>query len=101
VDVLEVSRGVLVRCLRPDRETAGGVVEACAEATSVSAEDTLKRVAIGLAAEARRTVPVAFITRDKHVFKAGGARICTTTSRTMARRICNALNQYVPGERGY
>ncbi len=46
-------------------------------------------------------MPVAFVTRDKHVFKAGGARICTTTSRTMARRICNALNQYVPGDRGY
>jgi len=44
---------------------------------------------------------VAFVSRDKHVFKAGGARVCTTTSRTMARRICNALNQYVPGERGY
>jgi len=48
-----------------------------------------------------KPLPTAFVSRDKHVFKAGGARICTTTSRTMARRISNALNQYVPGDRGY
>jgi hypothetical protein len=43
----------------------------------------------------------AFVYRDCHVFRAGGARVCTTTSHTMARRICNALNHYTPNDRGY
>ena len=43
----------------------------------------------------------AFVYRDCHVFRSGGARVCTTTSRTMARRIANALNQYTPGNRGF
>lgn len=65
--------------------------------------DTLRPTVPGfpLQTDRRRAAPASFVSRDKHVFKAGGARICTTTSRTMARRISNALNQYVPGERGY
>ena len=42
-----------------------------------------------------------FVYRDVHVFRAGGGRVCTTTSRTMARRICNALNTYTPNSRGF
>jgi hypothetical protein len=42
-----------------------------------------------------------FVYRDVHVFRNGGGRVCTTTSHTMARRICNALNAYTPNDRGY
>jgi len=43
----------------------------------------------------------AFVSRKMHVFRAGGGRVCTAVSKTMARRISNALNQYIPGDRGY
>jgi len=42
-----------------------------------------------------------FTYRDCVVIRIGGAIVCTTTSRTMARRISNALNHYTPNDRGY
>jgi len=47
------------------------------------------------------TVRETFTYRDCVVIRIGGAIVCTTTSRTMARRIANALNQYTPGNRGF
>ena len=44
---------------------------------------------------------LSFVSRKVHVFRAGGGRVCTAVSKTMARRISNALNQYIPGDRGY
>lgn len=63
--------------------------------------NTLAPIAVpDLLSEADRRRP-RFVCRDLHVFRAGGIRVCTTTSRTMARRICNALNNYTPNDRGY
>jgi len=45
-----------------------------------------------------------FMARDLLVIRIAGqesASVCATTSRTMARRIANALNQYTPNDRGY
>ena len=54
-----------------------------------------------IAEELYSKVPVPFVSRKVHVFRAGGGRVCTAVSKTMARRISNALNQYIPGDRGY
>jgi hypothetical protein len=58
--------------------------------------ETVGEIAPELAEDADR-----FVYRDVHVFRSGGGRVCTTTSRTMARRICNALNAYTPNSRGF
>jgi hypothetical protein len=45
-------------------------------------------------------VPFALANTNKHVVMCGEVYVCTARSKTMAKRICNALNEHIVNREG-
>jgi hypothetical protein len=79
----------------------GGAWHVISRASVLSSGPTIEAALIAAGFNSRREdAPLPFVAANANVIQ-GEAGVCSARSKTMAQRIANALNEYIPGDRGF